>query len=109
VATVEEVGPAKASVEVSPNRNGTVTITLSGELDMSNVELVRDRLGIGAGQSLPAVIVDLAELSFMDSSGIALLVQLAGHTEQIALRNVSPLIERVLAATGVNEILTVAP
>jgi len=109
VATIDEVGPAKANVDVSRNANGTVIVALSGELDISNVELIREQLGLGIGQTLPAVVVDVAELSFMDSSGIALLVQIAGQAGQITLRNVSPLIQRVLTATGVNEILPAAP
>ncbi len=46
-------------------------VTLRGELDMATAEGLSDWLVESAGSP---VVVDLSELSFMDSSGIAALV-----------------------------------
>jgi anti-anti-sigma regulatory factor len=45
----------------------------------------------------------------MDSSGIALLVQVATQINSVTLRNPTPLIHRVLDATGVSTLLGVKP
>jgi anti-anti-sigma factor len=109
VAAVDEASPAEALTAHSRDADGTDVVTISGELDMSNVELVREQLARVVGDALPRLVFDLSDLRFMDSSGIALLIQVTSRTGQVSLRNASPLIRRVLEATGVAGILPVEP
>ena len=51
------------------------TVSLSGELDMLNVEEVEGPLRDLARLGFRDVVVDLRRLTFLDSSGIALLVR----------------------------------
>jgi anti-anti-sigma factor len=64
-------GPLRATVtRLGP----TSTIALRGELDLSNVELVSrllDEFEAGAGET---IVLDLEQLDFIDSSGIAMLL-----------------------------------
>jgi len=70
-----DTGLARANVEVSHDPDGGVTFAICAKLDTSNVELVRERFVLNTGKALlPAVIVNVAGLTFMDSSGIALLL-----------------------------------
>jgi anti-sigma B factor antagonist len=93
--------------QVSP---AMVTLSLVGELDMSTVphlsDHVRDQLGDGARD----VTVDLREISFMDSSGLRLLIELYDDARRSGwkLRLIAPrhaAATLVLRATGADRAL----
>ena len=73
---------------------------LVGELDLSTVEALRaalDELPAGAN------VLDLAELSFMDASGLHAFEQYAGTlngVRPLVLENVPPQVRRVFQITG---------
>jgi anti-anti-sigma factor len=108
VAAVDRTSPAAIAVTgATGDLDGEIVVSIAGELDMSNVEVVRAQLEPLLAVNPPSLVFDLSELTFMDSSGIALLVQAAARVEAISLRHVPALIQRVLRATGVTEILSV--
>jgi anti-sigma B factor antagonist len=86
---------------------GRRLIRLSGELDLANaasLETELDRvLGDGGGE----IVVDLEELSFIDSTGIALLINaISRDGDNGRLRFVPSkglAVQRVLRATGLEE------
>jgi anti-anti-sigma factor len=54
--------------------NGEVRLALNGELDISSAQRVEDELGrIEAGRPR-AIVLDLRELQFMDSTGLRTIV-----------------------------------
>lgn len=57
------------------DRNGTVTVSIQGEIDMSSSPQVREHLTALFHKNLKAIIVDLSGVPYMDSSGIATLVE----------------------------------
>ena len=66
------VGP----VSVSPGPGGALTVTLRGEIDYSNAGAVVETVRSAVDRERPgAVHVDLAAVTFLDSSGIAVLVK----------------------------------
>jgi anti-anti-sigma factor len=87
----------------------TVTVIVSGELDITNV----DRLGAAVAPALEReperLILDARELRFADSSAIALWVQWATAVPDIELRDVSPLLRRVVESMGLADMLKVTP
>jgi anti-anti-sigma factor len=56
--------------------DGIVIAVLTGEVDMSNATLVRQQIAGSVTSDDDAVVVDLSELSFMDSAGIHAVVEL---------------------------------
>jgi len=54
---------------------GTAIVTVTGEVDMFTSPDLRQALQQLTGDAVPRIVVDLGEVSFMDSSGIATLVQ----------------------------------
>ncbi|MGH9079497.1 MAG: STAS domain-containing protein [Acidimicrobiales bacterium] len=84
-------------------------IRIGGELDLSSVESVKLGMEPYLRDETTRVTFDLEELTFMDSSGIALLVQVANRVESVELRNVTPIVRRVLQATGLLEAFGLAP
>ena len=75
---------------------------LVGEVDMASVSLLREALD---GSMHPGgITLDLAELTFIDSSGIHCIVQHAlsrNGSGPLTLVNVTPIVQRTLDIVGV--------
>jgi anti-sigma B factor antagonist len=78
---------------------------LSGEVDLASAPaLARDLLGFALETLSSTVILDCTDLTFIDSSGIDMLVQLGRLSEKrIELINVPPEAQRVFEVTGLCE------
>jgi anti-anti-sigma factor len=57
------------------------------------------------GQKPSRLVFDLSQLTFMDSSGIAVMVYVANNVEKIDLLHASSIVRRVVEATGLSDIL----
>ena len=63
-------------LEVEITENGGVSVlTLKGELDISGIARVEDELGRVEETAPAAVVLDLRGLTFMDSSGLRLVLE----------------------------------
>lgn len=91
--------------DVVEEANRTLTVTLAGELDITNVDAVASAVARALERHPQRVIVDVRELRFADSSAIALWVQWASAVPEIELRDVSPLLRRVVESMGLTETL----
>lgn len=90
---------------------GTVTVALHGEVDVLTVDQVRLALGDAVAQRPDSIVVDLAGLSFIDSTGLGALVfgfQRA-RDEGIAFRlaRPSPNVRHILVLSGLLEVVQV--
>lgn len=87
-------------------------IRLVGEMDLANVDEVRQALTAAIEGEDPAVIVDMSELEFIDSTGIALLVGTLAHNGDGPGPRFIPsrfsAVARVLELTGLAERLPLA-
>lgn len=95
------------SVEVGFDAAGLPVIKMRGEIDMSNVDALRAAIKPAVDAAPVSVTFDMGELTFMDSSGIALLLQVAATTNAVHLRDASPLVQRIVEATGLAEVLRI--
>jgi anti-sigma B factor antagonist len=90
-----------ASVRIEPLPGGG--FRLAGEIDLSNAGELR-RLGEEQDGDL---ILEMADLDFMDSTGLRGLIELARGLEpdrQLILRDPSPAVDRLFEVTGVDRI-----
>ena len=89
-------------------------VTVRGEIDMANAEKLRRaiaaemRAAATAGRA--TVVVDLSAVSFLDSSGLAVLIA-AHHTPDVRLRLVviTHAVKRVLEVSGMDKTLDIHP
>ena len=58
--------------------NGSVLVSLSGEVDLSNAETVRTGIEV-ATAGADRIVIDLTAIEFFDSSGLRLLTHLSTH------------------------------
>ncbi|MEU4690111.1 STAS domain-containing protein [Actinoplanes sp. NPDC023714] len=75
------------AVSLGEEADGTLVLTLCGELDFTNAgtvaAVIREAV---AGHRPPAVRIDVAGVGFLDSSGVGVLVQGLQSAEEVAAR-----------------------
>ena|SRR5919109_3320370 len=92
-------------------RRGSICIgKLAGEIDISNAEAVEDALEGAMGNTDSGLILDLSQVSYVDSAGIKVLFRLANRlqTRRQRLRIVIPetaVIKVVLTVTGLERVV----
>lgn len=96
----------------SHENGGTCVIAFAGELDLANAGTAESALESSLGDTAKSVVVDMRELEFIDSTGIALLVSALGRNEDDVrisfIPSDSPAVTRVLELTGLAERLPLA-
>jgi anti-sigma B factor antagonist len=102
---------ADGTLEVRTAKEGGIhVIALRGELDLANAGTAEGALE-KALQDEADVVVDMRELEFIDSTGIALLVASLngeGKSQISFIPSASPAVTRVLELTGLAERLPLA-
>lgn len=101
-------GQAPLSVELDEEGAGTV-VRLAGELDISNVESLQAAIEPVLERRPERLDYDLSNLTFMDSSGIALMLRTAARVAAIRLIDPSDVVRRIVVATGLSDILHMEP
>jgi anti-anti-sigma factor len=99
-------------VQVVQRPGRTVCVTGHGEIDATTVGTLTHTLDTVLRQERPDHIdVNLAEVTFMDSSGINALVACRAQAEpkgcRITISHPRPMVRRVLQATGVQQLFGV--
>ncbi|WP_433612820.1 STAS domain-containing protein [Dactylosporangium sp. CA-139114] len=93
------------AAQATPSPDGTVTVTASGELDMTSAPRLINVLRDAIHRHGPSrVDLDLTGVTFMDSTGLQVLV--AANTDVgggLRITGTSPAVHRLLQLTGVLE------
>jgi anti-anti-sigma factor len=92
-------------------RDGGVVVAAAGEIDMSTSPQLRDALRRPEAQG-PAVVLDLREVTFMDSSGLGVLVgqnrraREEGFRFAVAIEGATA-VQRILELSGLTSVLEI--
>jgi anti-sigma B factor antagonist len=104
------MGPAEQLRVDSRREKDRVVISLDGELDMASAPLLQAALE-DAEDTAPALVLDLRELRFMDSTGLRIILwareRLRERGQELALTVGSNQVQRLLSVSGVGEHLRV--
>jgi anti-anti-sigma factor len=101
--------PALLSVHIEDSPDGASIVALGGELDLSTIPRMEGAL-VEQIRQRPAVLVDLSKLTFIDSSGIGVLIQahrIANGTPMGVLIGPDSQVARVFGIAGVADALPV--
>jgi anti-sigma B factor antagonist len=96
------------SIRTTLADDGTVTVTVFGEIDFSNADEVADGIRDAITDWSPATIhVDLRDASFIDSTGLGALIEgyraaTESHARYVVI-NPTPTFHRVLTVTGLSD------
>ena len=95
---------------VESQANGVVFVT--GELSLAEAPILESHLADALAKASSAVIVDLAGVEFIDSTGLSVLVRAQQHAAERGLefgvKNPRAQAHRLLSLTGLEERLTIA-
>ena len=105
---VDPLPPPLATIDITTAPDGVATIRLGGELDMSSVDRLETEVGRVLADAPSRLVVEVGDVSFADSSAIAMWVRWAGAVPQFELRDPSPLLRRVIRTMGLGVKLGVA-
>ena len=93
--------PAPFECEVALRRDAAYVIP-SGELDIATVPILEQRLQDLRGAGFPRLVLDLRRLTFLGSTGLALILRWTGGGDEGAFRVIpgSAAVQRIFELTG---------
>ncbi|GII29394.1 STAS domain-containing protein [Planotetraspora mira] len=93
--------------------SGAVVVAVEGELDLFTAPFLRDEVRDAIKQDGPTLVLDLAALSFMDSSGLSVLIEAyrlaASEGGGVCLASPQAPVARILRTTGLDRRIKVYP
>jgi anti-sigma B factor antagonist len=99
----EHNGAPRARLTVATRDDGCgLVVRLAGELDLATVGELAAPLQDLMTRTPQPLVLDLGELQFMDSSGVAVLIRLANHFRQLETRGARPAVRRVIEVLGLS-------
>ena len=103
------MGTAGRFITRLETRNGVARLTLSGELDLGTAPALNERLASLGPDGVRAIILDLRELTFIDSTGLHTLIRARWRQERDGRRFVliepSRIVRNVFDVAGTNFLL----
>ena len=104
----EDDSPPDLVVTVHADPDG-VMLVLAGEVDMGSVPTLSAYLDQVAADTFESVVVDLAAVTFLDSSGLAVLARakqrLTTSSRRFGVQNPSANVRRVLTISGIDTLI----
>jgi anti-sigma B factor antagonist len=101
-------GEPKLAIEVAPGSDPGPVLKPSGEIDIQTSPLLADKLRSVLDQGFSSVVVDLGAVTFLDSTGLSVLVtglkQCRAAGGDFRLTDPQPNVRRVLEITGLTDI-----
>ncbi|MBB2947903.1 anti-sigma B factor antagonist [Actinoplanes lutulentus] len=93
--------------------DGTATVSLQGEIDILTVEQLRVILGEAVASRPQEIVVDMAGVAFIDSTGLGALISgfQRARDKAIAFRLTRPSVNvrQILVLSGLLEVVQVTP
>jgi anti-sigma B factor antagonist len=83
--------------------DATAVVTIGGELDISNVWQLEAAVTPVLSSGVKHLVLEVGELTFADSSAIAVWVRWSSAVEDLHLNGVSPLLRTVIETMGLAE------
>jgi anti-sigma B factor antagonist len=110
--TLRENKPMNFSIKTSEQENIAI-LELEGEINMYASPDFRDKLLLVCNEVMQEVIVDFSQVTFMDSSGVATLVEGLKWSKRseksFVLKNVGANVKNSLALTKLDTVFKILP
>ena len=103
---------APATLELTVSEDGGLTVVSAvGELDVNTAPELRERLALLIAAGTRQISVDLASVSFVDSTALSVLVSALKRLRQVdgdlQLASPTPSVRRVFEITGLTRLYTI--
>jgi anti-sigma B factor antagonist len=101
-----DMNPAPPELTVTASSDaGVAVLAVCGELDMSNAATLKAAIASWGAESSGRLVFDLSGLHFIDSAGIAVLLEAAERFESVSVRAPTRVVRRVIEVTGLTGVL----
>jgi anti-anti-sigma factor len=100
-------GEAPLTIEII-SRSDHPLVRIGGELDLTNVDAVEAIISPLLESTPNGLTFDIASLTFMDSTGIAVLIRAAARTT-VTLSHPSDVIRQIVQSTGLSGLIQLEP
>jgi anti-anti-sigma factor len=106
------VADAPATLELKvTERDGETVVSAAGELDVNTAPDLREQLARLIADGTRHIVVDLADVSFVDSTALSVLVSALKRLRQasgdLELASPNPSVRRVFEITGLTRLFTI--
>ena len=111
MATTQNRIEAAGGLEIRVDVGDPYLIALEGELDSSNADAVEAELTLAEASAAKRIVLNLSRLTFIDSSGLRILVMAKRRSDadadRLRIRPGKDQVTRVMALTGIDSYLRV--
>jgi len=94
-------------------QDGCVVVSVDGELDLGTAEQLQETLTTAIAEAAGPIVLDLTDLRFCDSAGLAVLVKahntLSDQGRRLVLARPTTAVSRVLELSGLDQVIATAP
>jgi anti-sigma B factor antagonist len=105
-----ELNSCHLTIERRDEANG-VLLTIRGEIDIASAPALERELRDAESASPGRIVLNLADLEFLDSTGVGALIQAqarsASSGHRLVVTHVPPTVQRLFELTGLNARLTI--
>jgi anti-sigma B factor antagonist len=105
-------GNKNLEIAILQRGHRSVSVVLSGELDVASAPELQDRLAWVASNGILHLVLDLAAVTFVGSVGISVFITAFKRMEaaggSLVVRNAAPSVFRIFEITGLANILSVS-
>jgi anti-sigma B factor antagonist len=112
-ACIRKVTVSEEQVTSLDRDDDTVTVALRGEVDVLNVDQIRRALREAIAAAPRQIVVDLVDLSFIDSTGLGALIfgfqRCRDAGIGFRLSRPSPGVHQILVLSGLLEVVELTP
>jgi anti-sigma B factor antagonist len=96
---------AEVVISTASSAPGAAVISVAGELDASNAHELKTVAASIAATHRDELIFELSDLRYMDSAGIAVLLDACSRVGVVRLRDPSVAVRRVIELAGLTDVL----
>jgi anti-sigma B factor antagonist len=98
---------------MAPRKQLSNVLPLEGEIDLHVSPEVADSLQAMIKKKPKQLVVDLSKVTYMDSSGLAVLIQAMQNVQEyggkFALANVQPSVQHIFEIARLDQVFQIAP
>ena len=99
------------AVDTQPQTDGSAVLCVLGEVDIATAPLLWERLEPAILAGPEVLVLDLAGLTFIDSTGLTVLIRahkrLRDAGSRLVVRNPTVTVNRVLDVSGLDQVLEI--
>ena len=89
--------------------DGIATVVPHGELDLATVSPVREATDAAIDAGARTVVFDLGDVTFLDSTALAVFAQAAQRVERVVLRRPTQIVRHTITLTGLDQVMELEP